>query len=146
MVEAIGGKMELAQLELFGSWVPLRTWRELIELRKAIREERRLKKGGKGVTYDMIKKNLAKFIRDQDQAIGHAGSAMDSLLRLLHNVALDVHDMKKVIKLMLEEDTAVAKGGSNIISQERAKMQRLQASVNKKLRDMSDTLGALTRE
>ena len=146
MVEAIGGKMELTQLELFGSLVPLRTWRELIELRKAIREEKRLKKEGKKITYDMIKKNLAAFIRDQDQAIRHAGRAMDSLLKLLHNVALDVHDMKRVIKLMLEEDAAAAKGGSNVVLQERAKMQGLQASVNKKLRGMSDTLGALTRE
>ena len=71
---------------------------------------------------------------------------MDYLLRLLHNVALDVHDMKMVIKLMLAEDSSVAKGGSKIILQERAKMESLQKSVNKKLRDMSDTLGALTRE
>ena len=89
---------------------------------------------------------IFEHIKDQDQAIRHAGSAMDYLLRLLHNVALDVHDMKMVIKLMLAEDSSVAKGGSKIILQERAKMESLQKSVNKKLRDMSDTLGALTRE
>ena len=146
MVERLGGQISLTGLELFGSWVPLRTWRELTELRKAIRVERLLKKASRNVTSDMIRNNLAAFIKDQDQAIGHAGSAMDSLLRLLHNVALDVHDMKKVIRLMLEEDAAAAKGGSGLARQERDKMLRLKATVDKKLRDMSDTLGALTRE
>ena len=145
-MEALQGKGTMMGLEIFGSWIPLRTWRELIELRKAIRDESRLKKAGKKVTSDMIRNNFAAFIKNQDQAIGHASSAMDSLLRLLHNVALDVHDMKKVIKLMLEEDAAAAKGGSKLVGQEKNKMLRLQANVNNKLRDMSDTLGALTRE
>ena len=64
MVEAIGGKMELTQLELFGSLVPLRTWRELIELRKAIRDEKRLKGEGKRITRDMIKRNFAAFVKN----------------------------------------------------------------------------------
>ena len=145
-MEALQGKGTMMGLEIFGSWIPLRTWRELIELRKAIRDESRLKKAGKKVTSDMIRNNFAAFIKNQDQAIGHASSAMDSLLRLLHNVALDVHDMKKVIKLMLEEDAAAAKGGSKLVGQEKNKMLRLQANVNNKLRDMSDPLGALTRE
>ena len=145
-MEGLQGRGTLIGLELFSSLVPLRTWRELIDLRNAIRDERLLKGRSKRVTSDMIHRDFAAFIKDQDRAIGHASSAMNRLLRVLHNVALDVHDMKNAIKLMLEEDIVMGKGGSKLVKRERDQMLRLQANVNSKLRDMSDTLGALTRE
>lgn len=91
--------------------------------------------------------NFRGFIQSQDNAIYHTTMAIRYLFVLMNNIALDIHDIKKAIKMALEEDMRVERGGSSKpVQVEEVKLKGLQAQINKDVRRVSDTFGALTRE
>jgi|TARA_Y100000031_G_scaffold45893_1_gene52462 hypothetical protein len=148
MVEVLGGKAHLAATELTGKFVPFRFWKEMGELRRARQETKQLRRGEARALFDKKKGSLEDYVKDNKDGLKHAVNAVGFLYVLIRNCAYDIHIIKGIIRRMHTEDIKLKKEGISpeIAHQlEKEVMQSLQ-EINKKLRDGSDMLGALTKE
>ena len=147
-MEGVGGKLGLLGLGFSGSIVPFHTMTEVGGIRKANAELKQLRKSVSRLQVNEKRVKMKEFIDEQPQGLEHALHSVHYYYTAIRLMIYDLHIVKSILREMFQQDKrlkrrAIPPGVGQKLEQG---IQHTQQQIDHQLRQISDMLGALTKE